>query len=304
MKSRAMPVLLSLCISALPILAVAGEALGAPYTQKAWVDACEEWDKWDKPGPPFRVYGNTYYVGTCGISALLITGDEGHVLIDGGTEAGAAVIAANVQALGFRLGDIKLLLHSHEHFDHVAGLAELQKRSGARLLASAAAAPVLKTGIVASNDPQAGMHEAFPAARVDGLVNLTEPVTLGNLDLQAHATPGHTYGALSWQWQSCQQTDCLNIVYADSLSPVSRDDYRFSDHPNYLAAYRSGLVTLSNLDCQLVLAPHPSAAQMRKRLLSETGLIDDAGCSDYASGVLNRLEKRLEQERVSMNSDS
>ncbi|GHA03579.1 CAU/MBL1b family subclass B3 metallo-beta-lactamase [Arenicella chitinivorans] len=287
-----------------PKSALADEAISTPHNQNAWVEACDDWDDWDKPGPPFKVYGNTYYVGTCGISALLITGETGHILIDGGTEAGAAVIAANVQALGFELRDIELLLHSHEHFDHVAGLAELQKISGARLLASAAAAPVLSSGIVAANDPQAGMHDAFPAANVDDIVDLTKPVILGALRLQAHATPGHTHGALSWQWQSCEQSVCVNLVYADSLSPVSRDDYRFNDHLEYLAAYRRGLANLASLDCQLVLAPHPSAAKMRTRLLSKNGLVDNTACQDYASGVLKRLDKRLEKERASLSSDS
>ena len=107
----------------------------------SWARQCTGWDDWDKPGPPFRLFGNAYYVGTCGISAILIAGSEGHILIDGGTAAGASVIAANIDKLGFRLSDIQLLLHSHEHFDHVGGLAELQKASGAKVMASALAAP-------------------------------------------------------------------------------------------------------------------------------------------------------------------
>ena len=87
---------------------------------------CKEWDDWDKPAPPVRIHANTYLVGTCGISAILIAGDEGHVLIDSGTEAGAELVAENIRQLGFRLGDIKYLLMSHEHFDHVGGLARLQ----------------------------------------------------------------------------------------------------------------------------------------------------------------------------------
>ena len=90
-----------------------------------WVNSCTDWDDWDKAGPPYQIYGNTYYVGTCGISAILVTGDKGHILIDGATEAGADVIANNIRSLGFALSDIKLLLQSHEHFDHVAGLARL-----------------------------------------------------------------------------------------------------------------------------------------------------------------------------------
>lgn len=217
------------------IFSLAGCASGtaikpvSDYSPTDWVNTCVEWDDWEKPGPPFRIFGNSYYVGTCGITAILVTSDEGHILIDGATEAGADVIVENIKNLGFSLNDVKLLLHSHEHFDHVAGLAKLQKLSGAKLLASPEAAPVLRTGIAADIDPQAGMHEPFPAAQVDGIVRDGEVVSLGNLALTPIFTPGHTAGALSWQWRSCENNRCVSLVYADSLSPISSDSYHFSD---------------------------------------------------------------------------
>lgn len=263
-----------------------------------WVARCTDWDDWDKAGPPYRIYGNSYYVGTCGISAILLTGDKGHILIDGATEAGADVIANNIRSLGFSLSDIKLLLQSHEHFDHVAGLARLQQLSGAQLLSSAAAAPVLASGVVSSADPQAGMHKPFPATRVDGLVTAGNVVKLGELSLVPIATPGHTPGALSWQWTSCEADNCQVLVYADSLSPVSSDSYRFSEHLSYLNAYRAGLKTLATLDCQILLTPHPSASNMRTRLQSSAGLADPQGCVIYAESVNQRLEQRLTKEKV------
>ena len=271
-----------------------------PPPASEWAKSCADWDEWDKAGPPFRIYGGSYYVGTCGIAAILITGDMGHVLIDGGTEAGADMIASNIEALGFSLQDVKLLLHSHEHFDHVAGLARLQQLSGARLLASAEAAPVLRTGVSADNDPQAGMHKAFPAARVDGVLEDGEVVKLGNLALTPIATPGHTPGALSWQWQSCEEDRCLSVVYADSLSPISSDNYHFSDHPAYVDDYRAGLDKLTTLDCAILLTPHPSASNMRGRLLEPEGLVDSNSCKSYADGVSARLKKRLADERADL----
>lgn len=266
-------------------------------SQKNWINTCGDWDDWDKPGPPFRIFANSYYVGTCGIAAILITGDDGHILIDGGTEVGASVIAKNVIDLGFSLKDVKILLHSHEHFDHVAGLAKLQKLSGARLLASPQAAPVLNTGITADIDPQAGMHEPFPASQVDGIIRSGETVNLGNLTLTPIATPGHTPGAFSWQWRSCENKRCFFIVYADSLSPISSDHYQFSDHPGYVDAYQVGLQKLANLDCQILLTPHPSASTMRDRLSTPEGLIDPKGCMAYANNIAKRLKKRLIKEQ-------
>src|SRR6476620_7990369 len=83
----------------------------------AFAAACKDWDEWDKPAPPVRIHANTYLVGTCGISSILITGNEGDILIDGGTEVGAGLIASNIRKLGFKLSDVKILLHSHEHAD-------------------------------------------------------------------------------------------------------------------------------------------------------------------------------------------
>lgn len=262
----------------------------------AWIESCSDWDEWDKPGPPFRIFGNSYYVGTCGITAILITGREGHVLIDGGTEAGAASIAANIESLGFAVKDVKVLLHSHEHFDHVAGLAKLQDLSGAQLLASQQAAPVLRTGVAAHDDPQAGMHDDFPKARVDKVIQDGETVKLGELSLTPIATPGHTPGALTWKWQSCEKDRCLSIVYSDSLSPISSENYRFSDHQAYVTAFRAGLSKLAALDCAILLTPHPSASDMPNRIGSPNGLEDNTACKSYADLISSRLEKRIAEE--------
>ncbi|HYI43183.1 MAG TPA: subclass B3 metallo-beta-lactamase, partial [Sphingomicrobium sp.] len=225
---------------------------------KAFDAACEHFDDWNKPAPPVRIHGNTYLVGTCGISAILVTGSAGHVLIDSGTDAGAAVVAENIRSLGFRLRDVKYLLHSHEHIDHVGGISTLQRLTGAQLVASPAAAAVFRTGAAGAGDPQAGMHPPFPAARVDRVIFDGERVTLGNLTFTAVATPGHTPGALSWHWGSCDGGVCRRMVYVDSLNPISRDDYRFSDHPAYVAAFREGLAKLAAVECDILLTPHPS----------------------------------------------
>lgn len=260
-----------------------------------WVAACEDWDEWDKPGPPFRIHANSFYVGTCGIAAILVTAPQGHVLIDTGTEAGAETVLANVARLGFDPQDIAVLLSSHEHFDHVGGAALIQQRTGAKLYASALAAAVLTSGRASEDDPQAGMHDPMAPARVSRTLAPGETVEVGPLRLTMIATPGHTPGAVSWQWQSCDGADCRSIVYADSLSPVSADDYRFSDHAAYLAAYRAGLDDLAALDCDILLTPHPSASQMRERLVAGN-LTDANACKAYAASIDARIDERLAAE--------
>jgi metallo-beta-lactamase class B len=261
-----------------------------------WAATCKDWDEWDKPAPPVRIHGNTYLVGTCGISAILITGEDGHVLIDGGTEKGAELIANNVRSLGFRLTDVKYLLHSHEHIDHVGGTARLQHLTGAQLVASAPAATVFQTGTAGSDDPQVGMHPPFPAARVDRIIKDGEEVRFGNLLLTAISTPGHTAGALSWRWESCDGGVCRTMVYADSLSAVSRDDYKFSDHPEYLAAFRTSIARIADTRCEILMTPHPSASAMRDRMTGQKPLFDEKGCKQYAASLGKRLDDRLAKE--------
>jgi metallo-beta-lactamase class B len=262
----------------------------------AFAAACEGSDDFDRPAPPVRIHANTYLVGTCGISAILITGTEGDILIDGGTEAGSDLIASNIRRLGFNLRDVRILLHSHEHFDHVGGIAHLQQLTGAQLYASPAAARVFATGAAGADDPQAGMHKPFPAARVDHVIREGEQVRLGNLVLTPIATPGHTPGALTWRWGSCDGGVCRQIVYADSLTPISRDGYRFSDHPDYLAAYRSSIAKIGALDCDILLTPHPSASHMLERMTGQEQLTDSNGCRDYAASLTKKLDERLAKE--------
>ena len=262
----------------------------------AFEAACKSSDEWEKPAPPVRIFGNTYYVGTCGISSILITSAQGDILIDSGTEADADLVANNIKELGFRLSDVKYLLNSHEHFDHVGGMARLQQLTGAQLLASPGAARVLRTGVASPDDPQAGLSKPFPAARVDRIIQDGEMVRLGDTIVTAIATPGHTPGALTWRWGACDGGRCRQIVYADSLSPVSRDDYRFSDHPAYLQAYRASIAKIAALDCDILITPHPSASGMPDRFALRAPLENRNACRDYADSLTKKLDERLAKE--------
>lgn len=263
----------------------------------AWAEQCTDWDDWDKRTQPFRVHGNTYHVGTCGISAVLVAGPEGHVLLDTGTRNGARVVLSNIRTLGFQPENVEFVLTSHEHFDHVGGIWWVAQNSGAAVLTATSAQEVIRTGQADQADPQFGMHEPMHdysgrLLTVDGPV---DEVTLAGISFTSIATPGHTPGALTWQWEDCEGDDCRTIVYADSLSPVSRDDYRFSDHPEYVQAYRDGIARLAELDCDILLTPHPSASHMRDKLVAGD-LTSGLNCAAYAENRLAALEARLAQE--------
>lgn len=267
--------------------------------QRAWLAACEGRDGWDDAGPPFRIHGSTYYVGTCGITALLIASPDGHTLIDSGTHDGALLVHANIRALGFNPHDVKTILTSHEHFDHIGGIARIQALTGATIVASARAVAVLVSGRPAADDPQAASgHPPFPpvTGRIEVLTEQRRAELRRNGGFIALATPGHTPGATSWSWPACERGRCKQIVYADSLNPISAGGYRFSDHPALVAAFRSGITRLGKVQCDILLAPHPAAAALRERLAGAKPLIDPEGCRAYAASASERLDKRLAAE--------
>jgi metallo-beta-lactamase class B len=310
-KKRSLATLTLPALAALPLLLASCAAAREPQaaalpqgavTPQQWAAACAEDAGWDDPGPPFRIHGNTWYVGTCGIAAILITGDEGHVLIDSGTEKGAEVVVANIQRLGFKLDDVNLLLISHEHHDHAGGTALLQRLTGAELALSAEAATVIASGRPDPADPQFGLNPEMTPASLGTVLPDDGRVMLGKLALQAIPTPGHTLGATSWQWQSCApaatagaQADCRSIVYADSLSAYSNASYRYGDHPELVQAFRDGLDRVEAVQCSMLLTPHPSASAMHPR--AARGLpADPAGCAAYARAKRTALDERLAEE--------
>ena len=261
-----------------------------------WAAKCDGSDDWNKPAPPVRIHANTYLVGSCGISSILIVGDQGDVLIDGGTEQDADLIAANIRALGYRVEDIRFILSSHEHPDHIGGISRLQRLSGATVVASGPAAKVFASGVPNADDPQAGTLKPVPTAVVGRVIGDNQEVRLGNLMLTAIATPGHTPGALSWRWVSCDGGVCRTIVYADSLTPVSSANYRFSDHPGYVAAYRASIAKIAASPCEILLTPHPGASDMPHRLALGKPLFDPDACRTYAAALAKQLDDRLAKE--------
>jgi metallo-beta-lactamase class B len=289
----------ALTLLALLGLAACTTATPAPrgqFTGSALAQACADRDGWSDPAPPAHIFGNVFYVGTCGITALLITSRRGHILIDGATAKAAPGIAENIRRLGFDPRDVRYLLNSHEHVDHAGGLAALREATGSRFLARADGRRSLETGVPDPADPQAGAIPSFAGLPVDQIVTDGEVVRLGPLALTAHATPGHTAGSTSWSWRSCEGSDCRTIVYADSLTAVSRDGYRFSDQPLLVARFREAFDRVAQLDCDILITPHPSASNLFERLAKRAPLADPQSCRRYADGARGRLDERLARE--------
>jgi len=282
----------------LGLLAASAQAAPAPAEGGGAVlaAACAGKDGWNDPAPPARIFGNVYYVGTCGIAALLVASPRGHILIDGATREAAPLVAANIRRLGFDPAAVRILLNSHAHADHAGGLAALKRLTGGRLVARAEAKTVLESGATDPADPQAGTIPDFPGVAVDRIVADGKAVRLGPLALTAVATPGHTAGGTSWRWRSCEQGTCRTLVYADSLTAVGPDSYRFRDHPALVAAFRSSFRRIAALPCDILVTPHPGASNLFERLAGRAPLADRGACAAYAAAAGRRLDERLARE--------
>ena len=258
------------------------------------VPPCSNCAVWNTRQEPLHLYGNTYYVGTHGLSSILITSKAGHVLIDGALPESAPLIAANIRTLGFRIEDVKLIANSHAHFDHAGGIAALQRLSGARVVASPWSAPVMKTGAVARDDPQFGIIRPIaPIARVEVLHD-AEDFQVGDIVMTAHLTPGHTPGGTSWTWTSCQASRCLHMVYADSITAVSAPQYKFGLHPGAAAAFEKSFAFLDSVACDILLTPHPDASGLWDRVGGS--LVDPGACRGYVANGRESLKRTLASE--------
>ncbi len=203
------------------IVLAAAALVAAAFLFRAWKAAGDRGGQ--RPAEPFRIAGTLYYVGANDVAAFLLTGPNGHVLIDGGYPGTPPLILASIARLGVDIRDVKVLLNSEPHPDHAGGLAELQRASGARLLASDASARVIAAG---GEDPDAiwplrllfrlGVL-GYPPARVDGRFRDGDTVRVGPIALAAHVTGGHTRGCTTWSFDVRDGDRVLHVVSACSL---------------------------------------------------------------------------------------
>lgn len=297
--NRHRAVTLSVCLA----LASATPTLPAPANQSATAQqgaalasACRDHHGWNDATSPARIFGDTWYIGTCGITVLLITGPGGHILIDASTAEASPAILANIRRAGYDPHDIRMIVGSHEHLDHMGGFAALKAATGARLIVRAAARTVVESGYVADDDPQRGSIGNMAPVVVDGIVADREVLRIGNIALTAVATPGHTAGGTSWTWRSCERKRCLNFAYVDSLTAVSVDAYRFRDHPQRVATFRTTFTRVRDMPCDILVTPHPDFSNLFERLAGTRSLVDPTACARLAHASAQKLDEQLERE--------
>ncbi len=209
--------------------------------------------RWNDRLAPFTILDNVHYVGTYGLSVFLVTTPQGHVLIDGALAQSVPQILANIRTLGFDPSDIRYILNTHAHYDHAAGLAGLQRASGAVMVASAADRPYLEAGQI---DHGPTMDAPFPPVRVDRTVGDGDTVVLGGTVLTAHLTPGHSPGCTSWSLMARDSTGAPRKVFLHCSASLGGQSLVPPAYPGMADNYRASFAKVRGMQADVFLANH------------------------------------------------
>lgn len=255
---------------------------------------------WSAPHAPFQITDHIYSVGTEGIGVYLITTPEGHILIDASTEKGADVVEANIQSLGFKLRDVKYLLENHAHEDHVGGLAQLKKSTGAKLLASKGDRYALEKGVHDWDNENGPM--TFPPVKVDRLIADGEQVRLGGVSLQTMFTPGHTKGCTSWVTRDTLKGVDHSVFFLGSLSVTDNRLINNKVEPTIVADYRKSFERAKAVQADILLIGHPPYIEENEKNVTRKDdkpetFIDPTLLPRFVARFEASFEKALKQQQ-------
>ncbi|MFN7981957.1 MAG: subclass B3 metallo-beta-lactamase [Vicinamibacterales bacterium] len=222
---------------------------------------------WTKPFPPFQIVGNIYWVGSYDLSSYLITTPQGHILVNTGIGDTAKQIKKSVEELGFRMSDIKILTATHGHYDHVAGMADLKKMTGAQLVISEPDKTLLETG--GKTDFRFGKDPGaqFPPVKVDSTFRDNETISLGGTVLTAHLNAGHTKGSTSFTLDVRDGGKTFHVVIANmgSINPGVVLSGPKASYPTIAADYAHTFMAQKDMKVDVWLASHASQFQMHEK---------------------------------------
>ncbi len=257
---------------------------------------------WTQPFPPFRIAGNLYYVGSKGLANYLVTTSNGHILINSDLEANVPLIQASVENLGFKFSDIKILLISHAHWDHDAGSAAIKSLTGAKYMVMAQDVPVVESGGKADFFYGNQAEGLYPPAKVDRVLHDGEKVKLGEAELIAHLTPGHTKGCTTWTMQVWEANHPYQVVIVGS--PNVNPGYQLLHNPAYPGIaddFARTFRVLRSLPCEIFLGAHGEYFDLehkyeRLQQGQPNAFVDPGGYLSFVKDHQQAFEKELARQ--------
>jgi metallo-beta-lactamase class B len=241
--------------------------------------------------PPHKVIANIWYVGTESLASFLVTTPQGHILINSSYEENVPVILASVEKLGFKAADIKILLGSHAHGDHMEGDAAVKQRTGAQVMAMAEDVPALER-----------MQPGGKPHPIDKVLHDGDTVTLGGTTLVAHLTPGHTKGCTTWTMKAVENGRTYDVVIIGSVG-VNPGFVLVNNpaNPQIADEYMRAFKVLRSLPCDVPLASHPAMYSMAEKFAKigrgPNPFIDPAGYKAELDTVETVFNQTLEAQR-------
>jgi len=251
-------------------------------------------DNWLRPVTPFKMADHTWYIGTEGLSALLIKTNAGAILIDGGVPYSAKMLINNMKKLGVSPKDLKWIVFTHGHYDHAGSLAEIKSLTGALVASNNESAALAGRG--GKNDIHFGDKYPFKAFKTDRYLMDGEVIELGGISLKAHFTPGHTPGSLSWTWTDQREGKNIQIAYVDSLSAPGYKLVNNSRYPNIVEDFKKGIAKVRSLPCDLLMTPHPEASGWTP-MNTAIPLAKPMTCKSFADKVELKIDEQIKAEK-------
>lgn len=259
---------------------------------------------WTTPMPPFRIAGNLYYVGSRDLASYLIHSKQGHILINSNLVTSPPQIKASVEKLGFRFGDVKILLISHGHYDHCAGSAAIKQMTGAKYMVMAADVPVVESGGRTDFRYAHDTSMYFPPAKVDRALHDADTVQLDSVTLTAHKTAGHTKGCTTWTMKVSQNGHTYNVVIVGS--PNVNSGYQLihnNEYPQIATDYAQGFRTLKSLPCDIFLGAHGGYFDMLEKYKKlqagdADAFLDPVGYKAYVAEREQAFEAELARQKA------
>nr|AIA13054.1 BJP_beta_lactamase [uncultured bacterium]AIA13203.1 BJP_beta_lactamase [uncultured bacterium]AIA13535.1 BJP_beta_lactamase [uncultured bacterium] len=250
---------------------------------------------WSEPTSPFEIVDDIYYVGTKGLASYLIVSDGEGILLDGTLDENVGHIEQNIQALGFKLVDVKIIVNTHAHFDHAAGIAGLKRDTGAKVMAMEQERSALENGRHEGDNVYGATR--FPAVKVDRALHDGDTISVGSVTMTATLTPGHTKGCTTWSMSAKDGEVTRQVVFPCSLTVAGNKLVGNAGHPTIVEDYEKSFELLKSMKADIVLPAHPEFGDIFERKAKR-----DAGDAD-AFVDTGLLQKLAETSRVAFEKE-
>lgn len=285
--------LTSIVIAALSVIGVSASA--QPVREPSSVPA-----EWSRPYKPFRIAGNLYYVGTYDLACYLITTNKGHILINTGLAASANQIKKNVAALGFRFSDIKILLTTQAHYDHLGAMAGIKQQTGAQFMVNEKDAPVAEDG--GRSDYAFGdTISSFAPIHADRLLHDGDTISLGDMQLVMLHHPGHTKGSASYLFTVKDTKRSYKVLVANMPTIVTEKPFaEVTAYPAITSDYAYTLKAMKQLSFDIWLASHTGQFDLHKKHTPQSkynpaAFFDRKGYDDYLDDLQKDYDDKVKK---------